>query len=181
MLTRIERQLKKEKNSAIVTNEFRTALWSKLSAEIDSNKIAQPFALRFRFAVVGVASFVIVFGLGTGVYAYESPQVVEGHTLYFLKNNVEKLEERSAWTPEMRAQFRTRMVERRLREAKANQDQPELELRLLTKAGRELDLTVEELRGGLKNEQKRQEIIKKLKKINARYKSSAGRVYIDVR
>lgn len=108
----IFRQLREESGAS---KEFKDALWLKLSSKIESHTPVVVASWR-RFALVGITSFVIIFGIGTGVYAYESPKVVEGHPLYFIKNNIEQVQERTAITPVMRERLKKRMIERRMRE-----------------------------------------------------------------
>lgn len=73
------------------------------------------WATRAAMAVVLLVSL----GLGTGAYAYESVDVVEGHPLHLIKQHIEAVEQRIATrkSPEAVAQFHVRMLKRRLREA----------------------------------------------------------------
>lgn len=73
---------------------------------------------RLRPAAVGICSVLLVFGAGAGAYAYESPQVVEGHPLYPMKTGLERAEAAIATgSPERAAAFHAKMVERRIEEA----------------------------------------------------------------
>jgi hypothetical protein len=117
----------------------------------------------FRFATSGVVALLVVFGLGTGVFAYESPSVVEGHPLNFVKENVEKVEEKLARSPEARAKFHARMSDRRFKEAKRFKGDDSRKADFLEKASAELDLSLEELKVELKDEDARKEIMEKLK------------------
>lgn len=123
MQTKFERLFKQLKKEASAPQKFKDELWLKLSSKIVTRAHAAVVP-RWRFALVGVASLVIVFGIGTGVYAYESPRIVEGHPLYFIKNKIERVEERTALTPAMRERFKKRMIERRLREERYKSIRP---------------------------------------------------------
>lgn len=111
----LEKKFESIKKEASAPQEFKNALWLKLSSKIET-RAPIPAIQLWRFALVGIVSIVIVFGIGTGVYAYESPRVIEGHPLYFIKNNLERVQERTAITSAMRERLKKRMIERRLRE-----------------------------------------------------------------
>lgn len=98
------------RRDASPTPEFKAALLSRVMGSP-----APRSALRY--ALVGIASLVLVFGTGTGVYAYESPDVVDGHPLYFVKSAVEKVESRFAISPEQRDRHEQKMLRRRAGEA----------------------------------------------------------------
>ena len=123
----------------------------------------------FRFATSGVVALIVVFGLGTGVFAYESPSVTEGHPLNFVKENVEKVEERFAQTPEARAKFHAKMSDRRLKEANRHKSNDKYRERLLEIASQELDLSLEEVKEQLKDEDTRKEIMEQLKESHVKH------------
>jgi hypothetical protein len=105
------------------TKEFRVALWQKLEHEMaESPKVFFWQMPMMRFATVAL-SLVLALGVGTGVYAYSSPEVNEAHPLYGLKKEIEKIEERVvAGTPERKANFQAKQMERRLAEIERLQD-----------------------------------------------------------
>jgi len=70
-----------------------------------------------RPAAVITAVVLVMLGIGTGAYAYESPEVVEGHPLHFLKANIENIEGRIKFSPEDKAQWHLKMQDRRMAEA----------------------------------------------------------------
>lgn len=93
----------------------------------------------------GIATIVLLFGTVTGTYAYETPSVVEGHPLHFMKNGIEMMREKMMFTPEQKIQFHVDMMKRRL-------DESEFQMHLTQQAGQELeqaadqmDMTLEEL------------------------------------
>ncbi len=133
----------------------------------------------FRFATVGALCLVLVFGMGTGVYAYESPDVVEGHPLYFMKQNMEKMEERMAPTSEARAEFHAKMYNRRMNEAERLVEQSDKISTVLESAAIELDQSVEELNTEVEVMPRRHKIIEKLSTENDRYERVHTRVQLS--
>lgn len=115
-----------------------------------------------RFGAVGVTSLFLLLGGTAGVYAYESPKVIEGHPLFSVKQHLENAEQRlSEWKGEP-GMFHAKMMKRRLNEFDVHQGKPEQQQVLLTAAAEELGMTVEELRQGLHDPQKRSALIEKL-------------------
>ena len=125
----------KIRKAARPSKEFRAALWQKLEQKIieipkqnlapmkigvRNDSIGLPFMLwrvpAMRYATVAM-SLVLALGVGTGAYAYSSPEVNEAHPLYGLKKEIEKIEERVvARTPERKAIFQAKQMQRRLAE-----------------------------------------------------------------
>ncbi|OGL95949.1 hypothetical protein A2348_01560 [Candidatus Uhrbacteria bacterium RIFOXYB12_FULL_58_10] len=132
--------------------------------------------MAFRFAVVGACVIILVFGMGTGAYAYGSPDVVEGHPFYFLKQGLENAEERLATTPDARAQYHAKMMTRRMSEAERIAENQQKVGALLENAATELDLSVEEIQSNLKNSQNRRMLIERLDEQNDRYENMMMRV-----
>ena len=123
----------------------------------------------FRFAASGTIALLIVFGVSTGVFAYESPSVVEGHPLNFVKENLEKFQGKMARSPEAQAKFHANMMDRRFEEAenfKGNDARKEI---FLEKASAELDLSLEDLKEKLGNEDTREEIMAQLKESSVKH------------
>lgn len=165
----LKRQLKRLRREATPSDAFKDALLSRI--------VGAPVPrFAFRFAAVGMAVVVLVFGMGTGVYAYESPDVVSGHPLYFVKQKIEDVESQFATTAEARAYFHAKMMERRMSEAERIVEQQEKLEAVLESAADELDQSVEELRGELKDHPKRRAIIERLQEQNDRYENMTRRV-----
>lgn len=110
-----QRQLNQLKNQSKPDKSFRSNLWVELSNEFDQT-YASPAPRRRRIAFASAALVIVLFTTGTGVYAYESPEVIDGHPLHFMKTSIETIEEQFARSPESRAEFHDRMVERREQE-----------------------------------------------------------------
>lgn len=154
------------------TREFSDALLKKIVG------VPQPRPV-FRFATVGIASLVLVFGMGTGVYAYESPDVIEGHPLYFVKEKLERMEEKMAPTSEARAEFHAKMYNRRMNEAERLATQSDKISGVLESAAIELDQSVEELSTETEEMPRRKKVIERLNTENERYERIHPRVQIS--
>lgn len=95
------------------SRRFRSSLHARLSAEAGFAGTSRRIP---RFAAAGACVITLFLGSGAGVYAYESPDVVEGHPLYAVKREMESVEGRLATTPEKRATFQAKLKGRRLKE-----------------------------------------------------------------
>ena len=177
----LEKQLKKLSEQANPSKDFRSELWSKSSDQYDHDHrpVRMPL-FQMRFATVAFAVVLLVFGTGTGVYAYQSPDVVEGHVLHPIKQGIEGLEGRVAVTSERRARFHRRMLERRLREAeRLERRHPARVAPLLEKASEQLEGVVTEIEGPVFSPETRKKLLKQLKKDRIRYESVIERVYVS--
>jgi len=130
----------------------------------------------FRFAAAGIASLLVVFGTGTSVYAYSSPDVSDGHPLYPIKHGIEQIQERLALNPNQRAAFHADMMQRRMAEAERLDQTKEEIPKILESAAAELDLSVGELKADLRDPEQRNEVIDKLSETNERYADVLSRV-----
>jgi hypothetical protein len=115
-----------------------------------------------RVAPAAVAAVVVFFLVGGSAYAYNSPGVVPGNPLYFMKNNLEKIEGWVARHPDAQAQFHNRMADRRLAEARFLGLGSEKAQEILVDAAAELDMSVEDLRADLRDPKTRVEIMEEL-------------------
>lgn len=174
----LKRQLKNASQSAKPSAEFRARLMSELSLAYDQEygcPQRRPFFVRA--TAVGLASLVLFFTVGTGVYAYESPEVSEGHPLYFVKSGLESLRERAALTPEARAEFHTQMMERRLTEAEHHfSSRPDRVPPTLEQAADQFEETITALDEGVQDEIKRTRMLDALSIRRARYLELSDRV-----
>lgn len=165
----IARQLKRLRREATPSNAYKDALLRRI--------LGSPAPRHaFRFAAVGIASVALIFGTGTGVYAYDSPKVVDGHPLYFVKQGLETVEGQFATTPEARARYHARMMERRMAEAEAFVAEQERVGQLLQSASDELDRSVDELILAPNDPVMRRAVIQYLSEQNARYEQVMERV-----
>ncbi|MFA4845294.1 MAG: DUF5667 domain-containing protein [Patescibacteria group bacterium] len=174
----LKRQLNRLSKQGQPSKAFREALWLKLSQE---HACLYPesasFSRSFRWSAVLLTALVVVFTMGTGVYAYESPEVVPGHPLYVVKSSIESLEEGLARTPEARAEFHSKMMARRLSEGEHHLlRQPDQVGQSLEDAADQLEQSVEELAPAVRDPKMRAQVIEDLSIHNARYLELSARV-----
>jgi len=156
----MNKQFKRLKKQATPSRTFRLELLSQLQSEFKQPSMQkQSFA---RYSAVGLVSVLIVFGFGTGVYAYESTNVVEGHPLNVVKENIEDMEWKIADWQGRPAQFHAKMAERRLNEIERHQADAEQVDHLLTITAEHLGLTVRELHEDLQDPESRADVLERL-------------------
>lgn len=111
-------QLWKIKRSLSPSSAFKKKLFERLSESFENATLIVPWYQKtfWRYSMAGFMGVVIVGS--TGVYAYASPNVSEGAVLYPLKEQIENIEEKLQTTPEKKAQFYLKKVERREAELK---------------------------------------------------------------
>lgn len=160
------------RREAAPTEEFKAELLTRIMGAPAPRSV-------FRFAAVGVASFTLVFGMGTGVYAYESPDVVDGHPLYPIKQGMETVEGRFAETPDQRAEFHLKMMRRRVTEAERLDAQREKITEILESATEELELSANELDDPTRDPARREKILNGLSETSERYETMHRRVPVD--
>lgn len=138
MSLRIRYNLFKVKRQISSPRQFKRALWAKLSRRWDEGGLPR-FAWYqvplLRWSLASLAGLVIVGSIGTGAYAYTSPAVTEGTSLYPLKLKLEAWEERLYWTPEQQAKFYLKRIQRR-----------EAEQRILEQRRRKVEKTAEQVK-----------------------------------
>jgi len=163
----LKRQLKKLKRDTAPRREFRTELMSQLSDEFSKTypASAQAVSFGFKFATASVIALVLLIGTGTGVYAYESPQVAEGDTLFPVKQGIERVEGWFARKPERKAEYHLKMMGRRLDEAEHHEQKEAM----FEYAAEELGMSVEELKHDMFDPDKRDELIDHLISENERF------------
>lgn len=126
-----------------------------------------------RVAAVPVAALVIFVTMGTGVYAYSSPQVTEASSLYPVKQGIEQLQEKFHRSPESRSEFHAKMVERRIAEGEVMLERGVITPDQLIRIAQELDLTVEDFIEAKNDPDAREEIhnkvVEKMQTQNERY------------
>lgn len=112
----------KIKKSLTPSRVFKAGLFKKLSFVWDTTnnvKHAWYQTALFKHAA-GFASVVLMAGsVGTGAYAYTSPEVTEGSVLYPIKEKLENIEEKIQITPEAKAKFYLKKIQRREAEREA--------------------------------------------------------------
>ena len=101
---------------------FKAGLFKKLSADWDNTHnvtYAWNQTLWFKRPARFASMVAMAGSLGTGAYAYTSPEVTEGSILYPIKQKLENIEERARTTPEAKAKFYLKKIERREAEREA--------------------------------------------------------------
>lgn len=96
--------------------KFKAVLWQDLAAAWREKYQTDYFWYQraaFKWAAAGVLGLVLTSSLGTGVYAYNNPEVTEGTILYPLKQKIEQVEELTKRTPEAKAKFYLKEIARR--------------------------------------------------------------------
>ena len=71
------------------------------------------YQLGMRHAAAGFTAITLLLTGGGGVYAYNNPEVTEGSPLYSIKQAIETIEEVTKTTPEAKAKFYLKKIERR--------------------------------------------------------------------
>lgn len=110
------RQFRALKQESAPRRAFKHALWSRLSSAYDGEYPVHDQRLHWRLALTPVAVVVLLFGMGTGTYAYASPAVGEGHPLFGMKRGLEQLGGQFQLTPEARERYQEWQTERRFDE-----------------------------------------------------------------
>lgn len=108
--------LYKAQRSLNIERNFKADLFKKLNSAWDSvynEKYAWYQTVWFKQAIGFVCAILIVASLGTGAYAYASPEVTEGTALYPIKLAVEGAEEAIKITPKAKAKFYLKQIKRR--------------------------------------------------------------------
>ncbi|MBU0649386.1 hypothetical protein KJ969_04825 [Patescibacteria group bacterium] len=96
-------------------NRFKKRLWRRLDRGFDQMYSVRPVFVFKKAAIFGVVVLMLLAVAGSA-YAYESPQVIEGHPLYFLKQGLEGIEGKAKFTPEQKAGWHLKMQARRVKE-----------------------------------------------------------------
>ncbi len=98
---------------------FKQMLWAVLEKSLDTSRAPRVLWYQgyvFRVATAFVLAAVVVGA--TGAYAYASPTVTEGTVLYPVKKTLEKVGEKLQVTPEKKAVFLLKQIDRREAEKK---------------------------------------------------------------
>ncbi|MFA5062122.1 MAG: DUF5667 domain-containing protein [Patescibacteria group bacterium] len=136
-------------------NKFKIALKAKLDSAWQKKYATQLNwyqTVWFKRAVAFTSVVIIGASLVTGSYAYTSPDVTEGTPLYPIKQEIEKVEETVQVTPEAKAKFLLKQIDKR-----------EAEAVVIKKRGQKLDSVDKQIQ---KVADKLQKVDKKLEKIN---------------
>ena len=137
--------LKNLSQKAAPDSKYKKKLWLSLDTkakDIDPGVKFGFFARpAFKYAVVPVV-IIFFFILGTGAYAYQSTEVTVEHPLYSVKQGLENVEGRFKFSPEAKANFHLKMMNRRIEEAKKLGQNNQYNNQTLKKIFQELDLSL---------------------------------------
>lgn len=137
----------KVQKSLTPDSHFKASLLKKLRATWDNTyntKYAWYQTVFFNHAI-GFATVVLMAGsLGTGAYAYTSPEVTQDSILYPIKERLENIEEIAQITPEAKANFYLKKIERRTEE-KVVLQKKNVEIKKIEKVERLIEKTEDKL------------------------------------
>lgn len=120
--------------------------------------------------VSGFTVIALLLTGGGGVYAYSNPEVTEGTTLYPLKQAIETVEEVTKITPEARAKFYIKKIERREAERKVLKKKE-----LLPEVEREVEKVEPEIKQDIKVEAREEVEVRAVEKKLQRTEKSIER------
>jgi len=150
----LKKLIKNLKAESRPEKKYKKALWQHLDHKFDH---MYPAARRTvpRYALVAAVVVFVLLGVGSGAYAYDSPGVIEGHPLHFIKENIENLEGKIKFSPEKKAEWHLKMQERRLQEAEYYaRKKNEFRKQLLERGINEMGLSLEEMQRISEKEQR---------------------------
>ena len=139
---------------------FRSDLWKKLDARWAGQYKTDYLWYQTLFFKRAVAVAIVVFAMGgfvTGAYAYASPDVTAGTPLYPIKQQMEKVEEKLQLTPEAKAKFYLKQMDRR-----------EAEAAVIKSRGQKLEQAENQIKQAEQNLQKAGDALDKIKSRDAR-------------
>lgn len=121
MKLKILYNLWKAKNASGPSRLFKNNLWHELEQSIPCEIPRRYQQAWFKWSMIGAVCLFVVSSLGTGVYAYNSPEVTENTPLYAVKQAIERLEEVTKFTPVAKEKFIKKEISRREAEKKVMQ------------------------------------------------------------
>lgn len=96
--------------------KFKAILWKNLSVAWNDRYQTNYFWYQrptFKWATAGVLTVLVATSFGTGVYAYNNPEVTEGTAFYPIKQALEQVEEAATVTPEGKAKLYLKKIQQR--------------------------------------------------------------------
>lgn len=114
-MTSPKTQLKKINTQTAPGRQFKRELWVKLDQGFNCVYPTAIVSWR-RIIAIPVASFCLVIVMGTGTYAYASPNVAEGDALFTIKRGLESVESRFHPSEEAQEKYERRIIRRRIQE-----------------------------------------------------------------
>ncbi|TSC84732.1 MAG: trichohyalin [Parcubacteria group bacterium Gr01-1014_13] len=160
----------KLKKSMSPSRDFKANLRKNLAISWDAKHGKAPwYQLGMRHAAASFSVITLLLSGGGAVYAYNSPEVTEGTTFYPIKQVIETVEEVVQITPEAKAKFYLKKIERREAERKVLEKNNPLIVELkLEVEGEDADENVEEdkkeVKEKNKDEEKDEVVLRKIKR-----------------
>lgn len=117
----LKHNLRQAGNELRADHSFKKRLAGNLAAALHASEtpgVSWYSSPTFRYAFAIVLAVVVVAAGTTGAYAYTSPTVTAGTPLYTVKLTLEKVEERLQKSPEAKAAFLLKKIDRREAEKK---------------------------------------------------------------
>lgn len=151
--------IKNTKRASQPGKKFKRELWQNLDSRFDA-MYPVTLGLAPRKAAVIACAVLIILGIGSGAYAYESPNVVEGHFLNPLKQGIENLEGKLKFSAEQKAKWHLKMQERRLAEGEFFVQKKEFNKKLFEKGLQEMGQGFDEMKN-IAEPDKREQMFKK--------------------
>lgn len=160
--------LKNIAREASPDSKFKKELWLTLNTKTKELYPGAKFGFfaspAFKYAIPLV---IVLFSvLGTGAYAYESPNITESHPLYSVKQGIETVEGKFKFSSETKAEFHLKMMGKRTEEAKKLGEKNQYNNQTLKNIFKELDLSLEQIQE-IRQTAKKQSLAQALGKTDA--------------
>jgi hypothetical protein len=170
-----EWKLKKLAKRSGPSAAFRSRLRQRL-CEADPAAFGRAARQGWRVVAGSACAIVLALGTTTGVYAYQSPDVVEGTTLFPIKHGIERAQEALAVTPEAKAEVHATLLERRVNEAETHAADAPVREQLMHDAEAEIRTTEHEAKDEVKDPETRGRLLDRVKEQRDRYEKLKERV-----
>jgi hypothetical protein len=141
----LKKILKGLKRESQPKKKCKKALWHELEHRYDHMYPASP-RLVSKPAVIIAVVVLIAISAGTSAYAYDSPEVVEGHPLHFIKKNIENFEGKLQFSPMKKVQWHLKIQDRRMEEAKHFMGKNDFRKKIFEKGMKEIPPCLDEAR-----------------------------------
>ena len=139
----LKKILKGLKEESQPKKKCKKALWHELEHKYDHMYPESRKLISKPAAVIAIV-VLIAISVGTSAYAYESPEVVEGHPLHFIKKNIENFEGKLKFSPEKKIQYHLKMKDRRMKEGRHFMGKNDFRKKIFEKGIREIPYSLEE-------------------------------------
>jgi len=110
------KNIKRQYNNS---RKFKKDLWNRLDRQWQKDALPPYLWYQtrvFRYVTVVAILVILISSSSTGAYAYASGEVIDGTTLYPIKQHMERIEEKLQFSPKDKAQYYLKIMERREQE-----------------------------------------------------------------